>query len=47
MRNTVLIIKEGCLSKEAEKKLTEIRKSGVHIGNLIDRLLLNYEIVKN
>lgn len=47
MRKTVLSITEESLSKEAQKKLTEIRKSGIHIGNLIDRLLLDYEIAKN
>lgn len=46
MRKKVLAINEDCLSKEAEKKLTQIRKSGIHLGNLINKWILDYEIKK-
>ncbi len=47
MRKTVLTVKDGCLSKEAQEKLTQISKSGIHLGNLINKWILDYEIKNN
>lgn len=44
MRQAVLTIKEGGLSKEAEEKLQAMRMIGINIGAFIEWAIMNFDI---
>lgn len=44
MRNTIITIKEGCISKEAEEKLKAMRMVGINISAFIEWAIMNFNI---
>ena len=44
MRNTIITIKEGCISREAEEKLKTMHKIGINISAFIEWAIMNFNI---